>query len=139
MEVVTPAGTFETYVAFGWYKVGECVVLTFRGGRWKPWWDDDLRLLAALVTRYHYPVTGVVALNELDGELREHYVSAPSSEWADEAIRKAIERWEGSQRIPKNSDRAKSYCLYCPVKARCDALDLEKGDTNDWPPDYRVG
>jgi len=132
-------GSFDVYLAYGWRERTETVALVFRGGRWKSWWEADFQLLAALIVRYNFPITGVVVLRELDSELTEHYVAAPPSELAGAGIRKAIERWETSQRIPKNSDRAKASCLYCPVKARCDALDMERNETDDWPQGYRVG
>lgn len=114
-------------------------IVTFRGGKWKPWWTEDIRLLLAFAKAYlDERVTGAWLLHEFDNKLNESYIVGPSADEASKLVQTALTRWKDNERIPKNSPRA-YLCQYCPIKRQCDALDLEKGETSDWPDDYRVG
>jgi len=129
----TPIGEIDVF-----YEAPD--LLAFRGGTWKPWWNEDFRLLAAIALLYlSGNVRGVHVFQELDGELSERYVDAPSLGEAQGLVQDALEKWRAFARIPKNGPRGFASCPHCPVKRACDALDLEQGATNDWPVDYTAG
>lgn len=131
----TPLGPFEAHL-YADEERGGTVWLTFRGGRWKEWWTDDIRLVLAFLPD---TLVGAVVLNELDGELHLRYVPAPSNAEREQFVADTVRMWERGERIPKNYSRAFALCPHCPVKARCDALDIEEGKYDDWPPVYRPG
>lgn len=115
-------------------------LITFRGGKWKEWWNRDVELLLALAVLYLSPnVNGAIVLHEVDNQLSEVYIASPSKDEASALVQAALSRWKEHARILKNSPRALALCGYCPAKARCDALDLEKGETSDWPDSYQPG
>jgi hypothetical protein len=131
----TPVDDFDVFL--GQYR---SVIYTFRGGKWKPWWDEDLRMLGALGVLYlNEALEGVIVLHELDNDITEVYIPAPSKDEASLLVERAVIGWREFARIPKNSPRALVLCQYCPIKRQCDALDLEKGDTSDWPAGYTPG
>lgn len=115
-------------------------LITFRGGRWKEWWNWDIRILLSLAKLYLSDnVSGAIVLHEVDNSLSEVYIESPNKDEASALVQTVLNRWKDYARIPKNSPRALALCGYCPVKARCDALDLEKGETSDWPNNYQPG
>jgi hypothetical protein len=134
----TPFGGFDVF-----YRGTEdgLWLLQFRGGQRQPWWDEDALLLAALVLTYSSlnPV-GVSTISELDGQLYIHYLGSPDAEEAFHLAEAAMERWKRGERIAKDSPRGKAICPYCPVRNPCLLLDLEAGETHDWPlqPDLRL-
>ncbi len=120
-------GDYDTY-AYGDY------LLQYRGGHKKVWWEHDITKLLAVTQIY----VGCILIQEVDGELHQHYIPAPSQEEAKHLLLALRERWSSLERIAKNTQRA-YMCRYCPVKARCDALDVEQGQTDDWPDHYKAG
>lgn len=131
----SPAGEFDVFLRHD----GDLIVL-FRGGRWKEWWNEDIYLLAALSKLYiSSTLKGAIVLHELDNKLEEVYVTAPSTEEAKVLVQTALDNWMASKRIRKDSPRARAYCFHCPVKKQCDSTDLQEGEDRDWPADYRAG
>jgi len=129
----SPIGEFDIYIRHG----GEHILL-FRGGNWKAWWKEDIHLLLALCQLYtSAKIKGAIVLQELDSKLYEHYVEAAPE--PEKMVQHALDQWRDFARISKNSPRSTAYCPYCPVKARCDAEDLARGQTSDWPKGYQVG
>jgi len=128
----TPFGDFHIYV-YGPH------IVQFRGGQWRQWWDDDCKLLCALVATFSsLQPDGVIILQEVDSELTEYYVAAPHYEEGKQLVEQALAQWKVDGRIAKNSPRA-AMCTYCSVKRRCDAKDLEEGATKDWDPNWKIG
>ena len=114
-------------------------VLQFRGGQWKDWWRDDCQLLGAVINNYSsLNVQEVELFQEVDGNLKVHYIYVPAGDEAQALVSRALHDWWTEGRIAKNSPRA-YVCTFCSVKARCDALDQERGQTEDWPHNYKVG
>lgn len=109
--------------------------LLFRGGQRQPWWDEDAKLLMALQMQANFGCGGgCIIVQELDGQLKEWYVAPPSQEEAQNLYREAVEAWRNRSRIAKSSVRARvALCPHCPVKRTCDLMDLEAGETSDWP------
>jgi hypothetical protein len=131
-QIDTPYGSLDFYMYGPW-------VLQFRGGYKKPWWDEDVTLLCAIVSRWcSIQPDGVIIIQELDGKLSQYYVDAPSADTARALVDAAIKRLTAEDRISKSSPRA-SICRHCLVKKACDALDLERGQTQDWPKGYVIG
>lgn len=131
--------TFDTAIGPVDVFIRDTTLLAYRGGKWKSWWIEDLTLLLALCHMSGINVIQAALLQELDSKLTTHYIGAPPHEEAGRLVSAAIERWRSEARIPKNSGRAAVTCPWCPVKAACDAKDLERGETADWPSDYRIG
>jgi hypothetical protein len=130
--VVPSVGTFEIYLYGEW-------LLQFRGGRHKPWWDGDCKLLVAIVNAHSVlHLRGACIIEELDGALSEYYVEAPVGDEAQQLVAHALQAWQTEGRIPKNSPRA-YVCHFCAAKRSCDATDVERQETHDWPPAYRAG
>jgi len=128
----TPAGPFNVYLF-------NHDILQFRGGQWKDWWRDDCQLLGAVVNNYtSFNVKTVDLIQEVDGNLSIHYIDIPTSDEAQVLISRALRDWWDAGRIAKDSPRA-YVCKFCSVKGKCDALDQERGQTHDWPPNYKVG
>jgi hypothetical protein len=114
-------------------------ILQFRGGQWKDWWQEDCKLLGVIVNTYSsLHVSCVDLIQEVDGKLYAHYIGVPTGDEAQRLASRALQSWWGEDRIAKNSPRA-YVCQFCSVKGRCDALDQERGQTTDWPPNYKVG
>lgn len=128
IELDSPAGYFEVYARMPY-------LLQFRGGHRKVWWDHDIKKILALAKH----LQGCILIQEVDGNLHQHYIESPSTSEAESIVLAMREKWEGLERIAKNTQRAHVMCHHCPVKKRCDALDLERNQTDDWPKDYHVG
>ena len=112
--------------------------LAFRGGTWKSWWEEDLRLLGALVRLYvHREAHRVTVLHEVDSELSLKYIPIPSEMEASSLVREGIQRYQENVRIAKDSPRGLAWCPHCPVRRQCDLIDLETNQTADWPESYR--
>lgn len=140
-KIAYPPGFFDAWVrekGDGGYDV-----LTFRGGPYKPYWDEDCRLLAACVAAYTaLQIDGCMLLHEFDNTLRVRYFGLPADYKC--LVEQQVEAWkagtpEEPTRLGKHTRRAYSYCYNCPVLDKCDALDLIKGDTGDWPQQKRKG
>lgn len=130
--IITPFGDFHVYV-YGPH------LLQFRGGAWRQWWEEDCKLLCALVSSFaSLQPDGVIILQEVDSELQEHYVAAPQYDIGKQLVDSALQQWQVDGRIAKNSPRA-AMCTYCSVKRRCDAKDLEERATTDWPDNWKIG
>ena len=109
-------------------------LITFRGGKWKPWWEDDIQLLAALVVTYSDISTeGTLVIHELDGDVTLRYIPLPPN--VEALVNRATTDWNPDttrSRISKKSGRAAVLCKYCPIRSECARLDLEYGMTEDW-------
>jgi len=128
----SPLGDFELYIRYPY-------ILQFRGGKKKPWWESEVQKLLALTSGTEKAFyEGCILIQELDGELHEHYIVSPSPAEAAQIVLGLTERAEDLHRIMKNSQQA-YMCRFCTVKRQCDALDLERGETDDWPSDYVAG
>jgi hypothetical protein len=128
---VWPGGVFDCFSTF---TQDGLVLFIFRGGKPKPWWRDDAMVLAgAIATNSAFVLAGVCVVFEVDGALHERYFEAPAEEAAARYM-EALEGWKGEHptRINKQSPRGTVICKSCPVKNRCDALDMELGETGDW-------
>jgi hypothetical protein len=135
--VNTTAGYLELYTTS---DLDRPVILQFRGGKEKPWWREDMELLGSIGVYYLEPKpTGVLVLQELDNSLNELYYPAPADERCRELVSEALDRWRNNKRIHKNTQRARAYCYSCPVRAKCDSLDIENGEQQDWPPEWVAG
>lgn len=136
-KVDSPVGPFTVYhrtdPEFGYY------VLMFRGGARKPWWEEDAKLLSALVKNGELAADGTMIISELDSQLHFHYVPALNEDESKKLVADAVQRWQSNGRINKSSPRANAYCFRCPIKAACDELDLQSGSTSDWPEGYIPG
>jgi len=112
-------------------------VLQFRGGPYRYWWDQDCRNLASLVSVYtSLNITGTVLFHEFDNVLRTRYYPRPAdSKAVVEAL--MLHYHSGTEespiRLKKDTQQGRVYCYNCPVKQRCDAKDMELGETTDWP------
>src|SRR5512135_1199112 len=104
-------------------------LITFRGGNWKEWWQKDLEVLAALARSIG--LHGVVVLHEFAGALNIVYIQCPADHLA--LIEKAVSEWQRSDRINKSSPQGRAWCRFCPVSSACMQIDLERGQTDDWP------
>lgn len=129
-----PFGVFDVYVAKPDHDPS-WVVLMFRGGEWRPWWEDDARLLGALVLLYsHLDPKQIAILIENRGDLTARYISIPEVDEARRLVADALVGWPGNPppRIARDTPRAQAVCPRCPVLAQCEASDLETGATGDW-------
>lgn len=138
ISIEAPFGVFDTF-----YRITTESewLLQFRGGAHQPWWDEDALLLASTVIVYsNLNPAGVSTISELDGQLGVRYTGSPTVEEASRFATDALRRWQESRRIAKDSPRGKAICSYCPVRNPCLLLDLESGDTADWPvqPDLKL-
>ncbi len=111
-------------------------LLLWRGGPWRDWWIQDMETLAAMVQSVsNIRASGVYMLHEVDGRTRVRYVETPA-ERVQTAYAELMERWAANPDVPPRIDRrldkAKYLCWRCPAKKRCEASDLESGDTRDW-------
>ncbi len=111
-------------------------LLLWRGGPWRDWWIQDMEMLAAMVqTVSNIRASGVYMLHEVDGRTRVRYVETPA-ERVQTAYAELMKEWAENPgappRIDRASDKAKYLCWRCPTRRRCEASDLESGDTGDW-------
>lgn len=114
-------------------RVDPFTLLMVRGGSWQNWWVEDAHALIAVVNaNSNLQVRGVEVIHELDSKLHARYVEAPTEAEA-RRITSMLESWHPDTRLVKNSPRAWVACNRCPVRRACDALDLEQGQTADWP------
>jgi hypothetical protein len=140
------------YVVSGLYSHGEVYILDdwlllWRAGAWKEYWENDARELAALVMSEH-KLGGVAVVWEYNGRLRVREFSAPQEAEQNDLLRRMKERagnWNGDPdseppppRVRKDGPR-RGGCFYCPVKARCDAMDRIFSQCDDWASDYHTG
>lgn len=133
VAVVAPHADYVSYLL-------ENYLLTFRGGNRQPWWDEDATLECAFLTHFtSYRPFGIVVLQELDSNLSQYYLDAPSVDVSERLVRDALQRWKDEGRLAKNSPRALATCPRCPVKRQCDLRDRELGETADWPSNYKLG
>lgn len=129
VSVGTPAGDFDVYLYWG-------AVMSFRGGPFKEWWREDMLMLQAVVTKWGPEAPGPyegLLVQELDNRPVLHYFDAPSLEEAERLSQSALSAWKKQERIRKNTQRAYAVCPHCPARMECLALDLERGETGDWP------
>ena len=93
-------------------------LVTFRGGKWKPWWEDDIQLVAALaITHSDIEFDGTIVLHELDGDVTLKYIPSPPN--VEALVQTATSQWDPEEvhyRIPKDGARAAVLCKYCPVQ-----------------------
>ncbi len=118
------------------YMTPDAEPIMWRGGPWRDWWIQDMETLAAFVqTSSNFRASGVYMLHEVDGRTHVRYVEAPA-ERVQTAYAELMERWaanpDAPPRIDRASDKAKYLCWRCPAKKRCEASDLERGETRDW-------
>ena len=111
-------------------------LLLWRGGPWQDWWIEDAETLAAMVQSVsNIRAIGVYVLHEVDGQTHVRYVETPA-ERVQTAYAELMERWtkdsSAPPRIRRDSDKAKYLCWRCPAKKRCEASDMESGETKDW-------
>jgi len=132
LTISAPFGAFDIYATRddrGW------IVLQFRGGEWRPWFEDDAKLLGALILLYSDLRPSQIAfILENRGALTARYISPPEADDARRLVADALAGWPGDPppRIAKNTPRARVLCPYCPAYTRCQAADLETGATGDW-------
>lgn len=135
----TPVDDFDVFLRLADEEYGDCVV-TFRGGQAKSWWGEDFYLLGAITKLYICEtLKHVLVLQEVDSRLDLVIVEVPDAEQCGALVQLALNKWRNLDRIKKDSPRAKALCQYCPVSRQCDALDLERGETHDWPNSKPVG
>lgn len=131
--IETPAGFVDLPIHYVQQDHIDAELLQFRGGTWKAWWEEDIRLLLAMTRVYStLGLTGCVVLHEDQGDLTTRYIAAEPL-MAHAMTATALRHWEQFARIAKDTVRAFTVCPYCPVKERCDAEDLQTGATADWP------
>ncbi len=123
-----PVGIFMT-------AVGPTLFL-WRGGPWRDWWVREAELLAGMVGSVsNIRATRVCVLHEVDGRTHVRYVETPTERvqtlYADEMTRYTADP-DAPPRLHRDKQQAKQLCWRCPVRKRCEALDLESGDTKDW-------
>jgi len=117
--------------------LGGQYLLLWRAGPWRKWWQDDARLLVGMVYACSsIEPMGVCILHEVDGQTLTTYVECPKDR-SLESYQDALTAWRAGgankpPRIAKDTDRAYRVCYRCPVRRRCDALDIELGETADW-------
>ena len=131
IEVEYPFGFFDAYVRQA--TSSTVSLLQFRGGRWKPWWNDDAQMVAACVDVFTaYEVSSIILFQELEGILTANLIElAEDHEAMVEAavnMHTEVPVW----RIPKNEGRGMAWCQHCTVRNACDGIDLEYGQTGDW-------
>lgn len=131
-----PSGAFHV---FTFDEGNGPVLLLFRGGKPKPWWDEDARVLLAVVNTYGFRCYEAVILYELDSRLYSYRVPAPSTEMAKSIIAERALKYRTFARISKKTYRGRVICSHCPVKAECDRVDMERNETSDWPEGYQPG
>lgn len=109
-------------------------LLTFRGGSMKKFWEDDAQMLAACVMVFsQLPIDTIKIVREEDGKIQIHTL-LPEQD-ADHMVESALTEWDQKPvgRIYRQSTRGRIWCPHCPVASRCAAIDLEYGQTKDWP------
>lgn len=125
----TPVDDFDVFFRQD-EELGD-IIITFRGGPWKSWWDEDIELLGALGKLYVCAtLKAVLVLHEVDSELKS--LGFPIVAEPEPLVQAALVKWREMDRIKKDSPRAKALCQFCPVWRECDRLDLERGDIHDW-------
>lgn len=135
--VETPLGPFITY----WRQdpdIGPALVVV-RAGTPKPWWYDDLDQLLLLNRLFGRHAGSAIILHENDGNLKV-LVHKGLLHKDDRAMFESLAlSYEGDKRLDKRGYRATVQCPRCPIKAACDALDIENGEQQDWPNGYQAG
>lgn len=121
-------------------------VLFFRAGPWKDYWAQDIYDAQALIQNDHgHSPANLTVLWENNGVLAEVTLPELSDPELAERYMRLYKRvgtyaLDGGipPRIAKDGPR-KGMCHFCPVKAKCDAIDIQEGATDDWPGDYQRG
>ena len=114
-------------------------LMMMRGGKWKSWWLDDAKIMLGMLKRSDSPwgsrLHGVYLVQEEKGSVSVSFLDISHND-AVEAYDKAMSKWDSTLKIPprldRGSERGKTVCWKCPVKRRCEALDLEIGETEGW-------
>lgn len=132
----TPAGGFEFFALHSTW------LLQFRGGQWNDYWYDDFFTTWSVVKNYSDLTDTlsrtIIVLQENKGELEIHHVTVPEDLDHEGICERKLFGIQADPpgRIAKNTPRAVRVCRYCPVKQRCDAMDVLKGEQEDWSPSY---
>lgn len=130
--VSAPFGPFDVFYRMD--ERGQTQLLQFRGGDWRPWWDEDLTLFGALVAVYSNlnPVS-IAVLHENRGDLTARYISV-DREHAHTLVSETLTHYavDPPTRIAKNGLRARATCPYCPAATSCKVIDIDTGQTDDW-------
>jgi hypothetical protein len=117
-------------------RTADGVLVQWHPGPWRDWWLDDAILFAGMVRATSAgSVPGVLVLHEVDGQTRVRYIEAPDT--CTETYEATLRAWrEGGTarppRLDRRSERAEQTCYRCPVRRRCEAVDLEAGQMDDW-------
>lgn len=134
LEITTPFGWLTVWIR---YHEDGPVLLQFRGGKFSTWWIDDCAVVVGLINNHTtLGVIGTLLVQELDNALTTHYFTAPTN--AGALAQEALAQWRKEQRLQRQSTKALYMCPRCPVLKRCMAMDLERGETADWPKDFTV-
>jgi hypothetical protein len=132
-EVEFHAGVFEFYVH-------DNCLLQFRGGPWRTYWIEDFYDAWAVASTFGPELDRQIRVfHESAGDIVVIDVDVPVHITPQARTLSIISELESDPpgRIRKSGERAMRVCRYCPVKARCDAADTLRGDTQDWSPSYR--
>ena len=116
------------------YLTSDDNLLLWRGGPWRNWWVDDAVLFVGMIrAQSNIHAEGAYVLHEVDGATLVRYVGTPERE-TKTAYEELMTKWVSGAlpRIVRNSERGKATCWRCPVRKRCEGLDLETGNTKDW-------
>lgn len=111
--------------------------MIWRAGPWRDWWLEDAMILGGMISaQTSLPISRVYVLHEVDGQTLVRYVEIPVQE-AEQKYRDLVGAWiEGGDDLPprihRRSERARRICFKCPVRQRCEAVDREAGNTEDW-------
>ena len=110
-------------------------LLLWRSGPWRDWWIDDAIVLGGMLQAQWWTGAEAVVLHEVDGRIHVRYLDIPSEAVATYEHLK--EKWlTGGEDHPprwnRRSPRARMGCPRCPVRQRCESLDRETGQTQDW-------
>lgn len=135
-QIDTEVGPFDAFIAA--VANGE-LMLVFRAGREQPWWQEDIEVQMACAQLAGATITGTLLIQELDSELTFRYFDCLDLTKARTLVDAATERFNTTARIAKNGARGRGQCPHCPVKAKCDFIDLSKGENLDWPKGYVPG
>lgn len=115
-------------------------LLQFRAGSWKSYWVDDMFLLWSIISPHMEIPREITLLWEREGDLEVLEIVVPSREKPEAEVAAAVQSLMSNPpgRLAKNSQRAYHVCRYCPSKLKCDAVDVSRGETQDWGDGYPV-
>lgn len=129
--VQTPAGAMDFYV-----ETETDSLLQFRAGsEWRQYWMDDAAIIWAFVHSQLGLSNIIKFIVEHKGNIKIVERMVPNVP-DEEVISRVLKLYNSNGRLAKNTQRAYHVCRYCPFKARCDALDISRGDTDDWGANY---